>query len=63
MWVALAFVLVAFIPVSWVSVISVLNTRSEAVNPFMDGSSAQGDSVRLSHLSSGLNGLVGRFKS
>lgn len=37
----LAFVLVAFIPVSLVAVISVLNTRSEAVNQFMDGSTRE----------------------
>ena len=37
----LAFVLVAFIPVSLVAVISVLNTRSEAVNHFMDGSTRE----------------------
>ncbi len=37
----LAFVLVAFIPVSLVAVISVLNTRSEAVSQFMDGSTRE----------------------
>lgn len=37
----LAFVLVAFIPVSLVAVISVLNTRTQAVDQFIDGSTRE----------------------
>ncbi|QXI27752.1 methyl-accepting chemotaxis protein [Pseudomonas vanderleydeniana] len=37
----LAFVLVAFIPVSLVAVISVVNIRTEAVNQFIDGSTRE----------------------
>ncbi|MDR6713469.1 methyl-accepting chemotaxis protein [Pseudomonas hunanensis] len=37
----LAFVLVAFIPVSLVGVISVLNTRADAVDQFVDGSTRE----------------------
>lgn len=37
----LAFVLVAFIPVSLVAVISVLNIRAQAVDQFIDGSTRE----------------------
>ncbi|WP_420801232.1 hypothetical protein [Pseudomonas brassicae] len=37
----LAFVLVAFIPVSLVAVISVLNFRTQAVEQFIDGSTRE----------------------
>ena len=48
MWMVLAFVLVAAIPVSLVGVISVLDTRSEAVNQSMDGSTPLGKSTSCS---------------